>query len=204
MYNGKRVKSGSTKHFRRSLALAASLVLLMSLGIGATLAWLTDTTKDVENVFTPAAVPPEIEETKPEDNDNVKENVKVKNQGNVSAYIRAAIVVTWQDDNGNVAPELPVLNTDYTMTLATGTNWSQKQADGYYYYLEPVAAQGTTDVLIDEAEPIAPNGDYHLVVEILTQTIQSEGVDSKGNKPIELAWGVDIENGQLKSATITE
>ena len=67
-----------------------------------------------------------------------------------------------------------------------------------------VAAQGTTDVLIDEAEPIAPNGDYHLVIEILTQTIQSEGVDSKGNKPIELAWGVDIENGQLKSATITE
>ena len=43
---------------------------------------------------------------------------------------------------------------------------------------------------------------YHLTIDIMAQTIQAKGVDAKGNKPIELAWGVDIEGGQLKDATI--
>ena len=49
----------------------------------------------------------------------------------------------------------------------------------------------------------APEG-YSLAVEIIASAIQAEGQDSKGNKPVELAWGVDIDGGRLKAATIVQ
>lgn len=48
--------------------------------------------------------------------------MKVKNTGNTDAFIRAQIVVTWKDANGNVSATKPVEDTDYTMTLNT-TDW---------------------------------------------------------------------------------
>lgn len=40
------------------------------------------------------------------------------------------------------------------------------------------------------------------MLRFLSSGIQAEGVDKLGNKPIELAWNVDIEAGALKAATI--
>lgn len=201
MYNGKRAKSGSQKHFKRSLALVASLVLMLSIGFGATLAWLVDNTDDVENNFIPAKVPPTIVE---EFDGTVKSKVQVKNDGNVSAFIRVAVVATWQDGQGNIASTVPVRGEDFEWT--DGSNkWVFE--DGYYYYTDAVAAGVTTDDLFTNCqlkEEITPPEGYSLSIEILAQTIQSEGIDPKGNKPIELAWGIDIENGELKAATITE
>jgi len=186
MYKGKRENPKTTAGAKRKTVLVVSLVLILTMSIGATIAWLVDTTDPKVNAFTPGFVPPEIDEGFDGD---VKEDVTVTNTGNVSAYIRAAIVATWQDDQGNIAPKAPVLGEDYSMTLASGTNWSEKQTDGYYYYKLPVAAGGTTGILIDEAKPLVPYDDYHLVIEIMTQTIQSEGVNSEGKTPVELAWG---------------
>lgn len=200
MYKGKHTRKAPSH--KRISALVVSLVLILTLGIGATLAWLTDQTPGLVNEFTPASVPPTIEE---KFENNVKENVKVTNGGNVRAYARAAIVVTWQDAQGNIAPTVPVLGTDYTMTTITTDGWSAQQADGYYYYGGILEPEATSGVLISEAKQLKKYdeaGSYQLVIEILAQTIQADGVDAKGNKPIELAWGVDIENGELKAATI--
>ena len=55
-----------------------------------------------------------------------KSNVTVKNTGTSNAYVRAAVIANWVDENGIiVAPCEP--------TFTPGTNWIEG-SDGFYYY----------------------------------------------------------------------
>ena len=163
--------------YKKSHILLVSLLALVIFGVGATAAFMMDSTAAIENVFEPTAVRVAVEETF---ENNVKSNVSVKNAGTeatgeVPAYIRAKIVVTWKDNSGNVYGQAPT-QKDYEMTLNTG-KWTY--ADGYYYYQGIVDAGDTTAVLITECKESAdssrPEG-YHLSVEILAQGIQAEGM----------------------------
>lgn len=169
-------------------AIAAALVLLCA--IGTTLALLIDKTDVVENKFEYATVPPEIDE---DVTTGVKENVKIKNMGNVPAYIRVKVVVTWQDEDGNVAATLPVQNQDYEMVVDDNA-WFEK--GGYYYHKAPVAAKGETSVLIKSCSKTEtakkPSEEYDLSVEILAQSIQSVPENA-----VKSAWGVTVNNGEL-------
>ena len=49
--------------------------------------------------------------------DTEKKNVTVTNTGNVDAFIRAAIIVTWKDSAGNIAATVPVEGYDYNLKL---------------------------------------------------------------------------------------
>lgn len=171
--------------------LSVLLIALMAAGIGTTAAYLSDKTQTVVNVFHPGAVPPEITE---DFNGIVKENVRVKNQGNVACFLRAVVIVSWKDEEGNLASKVPVNGVDYTLDLS-GEGW--KNQGGYHYCLTPVAPGAESPVLIRKAEQLSYPEGYTLVVEILAQTIQAEGRDSDGKKPIEKAWGVDIQNGTI-------
>ena len=42
---------------------------------------------------------------------------------------------------------------------------------------------------------------YTLHVEIVSQSIQAEGTNAKGEKPVQLAWGVTIEDGSVTAYT---
>lgn len=175
---------------KKMLLLLVSLVLALTLSISGTLAYLIDTSGPVQNTFNPSSVPPDVVE---EFKGDVKKDVKIQNNGNIDAYIRAMIVVNWvsvDETTGNVTVyggATPELGTDYTMTLnTTGSNakWTEKQADGYYYYKGVVGAKGstnpsdTTENLINKAEvkQSLTVGDvtYQLSIEILAQSIQSE------------------------------
>ena len=175
---------------KKQAVLAVLMIVLLLVGaVGGTLAYLKTQTSEVKNVFQPAGVPSEVVETL---ENNVKTNVQIKNNGNVPAYIRAAIVVTWKDAKGRIAPETPVeksednSNGDYTMSI--GGKWT-KASDGFYYYKKAVPAGGMTDVLITECKlaegATAPDG-YYLNVEILGQAIQSEGIT--GMAGVSDAW----------------
>ena len=198
MYNGKYKKSKRLLRWNRQFVLLASIAVLLVGAVGGSLAYLTTNTPDVVNTFTPGEVPPSINETRPEKNGNIKEHVSVTNTGNVDAYIRAAVVVNWVDDQGNIVnnPEGHTYVINYSKT-----DWVDGK-DGYFYYTKPVAEKGKTGELISSAYPTAGTT-YKLQIEIMAQTIQADGVDAKGNKPIELAWNVDIENGKLIAATIS-
>lgn len=195
MYNGKRARSGSQKHFKRSLTLIASLVLMLSIGLGTTIAWLVDDTEDVKNVFTPGRVPPTIVE---KFNGEVKEYVKVTNGGNVSAFIRVAVIATWKDGQGNIAPTAPIKGTHFDWETGS-SKWFQKNpSDGYYYYTDAVAAGATTENLFTNCqlmEGVTPPEGYSLSIEILAQTIQADGVDSEGKHPVAEQWKVTYTAG---------
>ena len=171
----------SEKKKRTSSLIALSIITVMLFIVGGTLAYLADRTPEVVNTFTPSKIETNIEE---KFESNVKTNVRIQNTGDVDAYIRARIVVTWQDKNGNVLGEKPVSGTDYTMKQTLG-KWYQK--DGLYYYKGRVSSGGYTAYLIDRCEPLkaAPVEGYTLHVEILAEAIQADP-----DAAIKDAWGV--------------
>lgn len=181
MYQGKHVKQNKRKsRSKKPAVLLVSMILLVSVAVGGTLAWLTTNTGAVTNTFTPAEVSSYVQENF---NNGVKKNVKIQNTGNIDAYIRAEIIVTWKDAEGNVYGKLPVKDVDYEMEMGL-TDWTQK--DGYYYYNKAVAPGGTTSVLIQECKVVAgkaPDG-YDLSVEIIADAIQS-----KPDNVVKDMWG---------------
>lgn len=160
------MKEKRTINGRKGLIAAVALVLLLCAAVGGTLAWLTTQTDPVVNTFTAAQVGTDIKEYT---EDGQKSNIRVKNTGDIDAYVRTAVAMTWVDSEGNpVAAELPALPT----TL--GENWVLG-SDGHYYYTKPVAAGVETAapifvVPITETDP--PDG-CHLQVTILAEAIQS-------------------------------
>lgn len=171
--------------------LMMALAIVLGAFAGTTVAYLFTNTDALTNTFKPANVTTEITE---DFKNNVKNNVQVKNTGDIDAYIRAAVVVTWQDDQGNVHPTAPVAETDYTVTFPADTGWV-KHTDGFYYYTTAVKTNATTGILLTNCKPVegkAPEG-YYLSVEILASAIQSEPasavVEAWGFNPTTLANG---------------
>lgn len=170
------------KYSKKTILLLVSLVIVLVAVVGTTIAYLVTNTDPIVNTFKPSKVTTEITE---DFKNNVKDNVKVQNTGDVEAYIRAAVVVTWQNDDGEVYPTAPVAGTDYTVTW-TKDGWVEK--DGYYYYTSTVKPGNPTGILLTDCKPVegkAPDG-YHLVVEILAQAIQA-----KPDNAVTDAWGVN-------------
>lgn len=191
MYQGKRSRN-SRNRWNKPVLILVSLVMIVTMALGATLAYIFTGTGDVENTFTPSKVTTLVEETL---EDGVKTDVKIKNTGDTDAFIRAAVVITWQNKAGDVYGQAPVAGTNYT-NWQVGNNWIEGN-DGFYYYSKPVAPQTTTaDALIAEIAPIGepPAEGYYLTVEIIGSGIQSKGEDADGKKPVELAWGVTVAN----------
>lgn len=178
MYHGKHIRKS-----KRPVALLASLALVLGIMVAGTLAFLVTSDGPVVNTFTPTNVPPEIHE---EFNGTVKSNVRIENQGNTDAYIRAAVMVNWVDGSGNVLGQVPELGSDYTVAWmpdmdanveGVQNDWV-KGKDGYHYFTKIVpATSGTdlTDILIGEAKVLkaAPVDGYELAIDIVAQTIQA-------------------------------
>lgn len=182
--------------------MLVSLLLVLGVAVGGTVAFLSTRTDRKVNTFTPSKVTCEVMETF---NNNVKSNVAVKNTGDTTAFIRAAINVTWMSNqdaaNQTVSAKVPVKDTDYSIKLADNTNWIEG-ADGYYYYKLPVDPQDSTGVLIEECKlqnnASVPDG-YHLSVEIVASAIQSAP-----DSVVQSMWHVTVENGKITSANGSE
>ena len=173
MYKGSHVsprkKSGRS---RRPLLLLASLVLLLALAVGGTVAWLNSSSGPVTNTMIPGQVPITINE---KFENGTKSDVSVTNNGNIDAYIRVAIVANAVDENGNIiAGKAP----SYTVNE---TNW--QYLDGYYYYKGAVAPDGRTEALFTGSVTVT-NGELN----ILAESIQVLG-GTDGKTASVYAWG---------------
>lgn len=185
MYNGSHVsprkKSGRS---RRPLLLLASLVLLLALAVGGTVAWLNTSTTPVENTMIPGQVPITINETFEK---GIKRDVTVTNNGNIDAYIRVAIVANAVDKDGNIiAGKAPSYTVDET-------KW--QLLDGYYYYKGAVAPNGKTEALFSGRVDVT-GGELN----ILAESIQVlGGID--GETASEYAWGAVYSDGSWSAVT---
>ena len=177
---------------RRSIAV---LILFLLLSVSVTIsviAYYVKNTGTVTNTFSPAdAVDPTVIE---EFDKQIKKNVKIS-VGNTDypVYVRAAIVITWIDAEGNT-----VFGYDGGYTLDLNLNspngWT-KRSDGYYYFQKPVKSNGETDILINRCEPNGDAGEYTLSVEIIAQTVQAVGSTDTGEIPAyQDAWGISLND----------
>lgn len=191
LYHGKHEKKIKNTGLKKSAMLLAALMLIFTVSVGATLAYIIDTDEPITNVFKPSQVACEVVEAF---DGSTKSSVKIQNIGNTDSYIRAAIVVTWKDTSGNVYGKAPVLNDDYSLEIS-GTGWT-KGADNYYYHNNYVTPDERTSVLITESKQLkdCENKDYTLSVEILAEAIQSkpaDAVDSWDNAKVNLTGNAD-------------
>lgn len=172
MKNGKYSNNRKRRlRWSKQFVLLASVAALLMGVIGGSLAYLFTSTNSVVNSFTPG----EVNITVDEDFDReTKNNVKIKNTGNVKAVIRAMVVVTWQDDAGNIYPAAPVEGDDYTITW-TKDGWEGPD-NGWYTHgaIEPGESTGVLFTACSPVEDETPEG-YHLVVDIIAEAIQADG-----------------------------
>lgn len=167
------------------------ILALLGMTIGGVVAYLFMSGGSVKNTFTAETeVTPSILETFEENTSLVKKDVRV-NVGNpgYAVYVRAAVVITWRDSDGNVLAQSPEENTDYTISM--GDDWFIHNG---FWYCKTMVNSGDTPVLIKSCTPIAEKGDYHLHVEIISQTIQALGTTDEGDKPaVTDAWGIEVD-----------
>ena len=160
----KHMKKTKFNHKKKSASLLVALLIVLLVGTGTTLAYIIVRSDTITNLFLPGevacAVTEKTEQTDP---------FKVKNIGNVDAYVRAAVVVTWQDTNGNVFGKQP----EYTLTFGSG--WT-KGSDGFYYWPSALAvgASTTNPVITNYTVSDSVSGDYKLCIEILAEAIQAK------------------------------
>ena len=175
-YRGKRV----LQRRRPTPLAAAALLMVLFMSVGGTLAWLTAHTSAITNTFTVATPGVDIEEGFDK---QTKSNVQVKNTGEVEAYIRVALVPTWEDENGNAVAE-PASLDDLSITWGNSGKWL-KGTDGYWYYKEPVAPGGRTAVLLEKATVTTENG-YQMNLQVMADSIQADPT-----RAVTAMWGKD-------------
>ena len=188
MYPGAHSRKDSKLRFptNRAAVLLLSMILLIGIAVGTTVAFLVARTEPMKSTFEYAKVSCEVTGS--------KENVQIKNTGNTAAYIRATYVVTWRDGNRNVAVSVPD-GYSYTLTENLGNNW-KKGTDGYFYYTSPIVPGNSTLDSLPTCNVTYPdNPEYTLSVEILAEAIQSEPAEA-----VQQAWGATIVDGKLTPA----
>ena len=95
----RQIKTYSRKPKRsiKPFLIAFCVCILSCAAVSGSLAWLISTPEPVVNEFTPGEVTIQVDETF-DDEHTTKQNVSIKNTGNVPAYIRVALVPAWVDD----------------------------------------------------------------------------------------------------------
>ena len=179
MYSGAHVKPRKKSGVRRPLLLLVSLVLILALAVGGTVAWLNSSSGPVTNTMTPGQVPITINENF---NGTTKSRVSVTNDGNIDAYIRVAIVANAVDENGNIiAGTAPSYTVDET-------KW--QRLDGYYYYKGAVKPDRTTEQLF-KGDVKVTGGELN----ILAESIQVLG-GYRGETASVYAWGHSFDGNE--------
>ncbi len=176
---GKRLAASA----RRSRAGAAVLalgvgVLALAGTVELSAAYLT-VRDSVDNAFILGTVVPSVTEETFDPAAGVKENVSVKNNGNAPVYIRALVLVTWQDADGATLSAQPAAGTDYEFTGAEA-GWTLG-GDGYYYCTQPVQPGGSTPMLVQKLTDKKTGTDRYLCVDVIAQAVQASPAEAVGD-----------------------
>lgn len=191
-----------TANKNRISAFAVLFILVVSLAvtnITGSLAYLSDSTQNAVNTFSPGKVTCSVDE---KFNGETKSDVKIVNENdsdNIPAFIRATVTINWQEDgtgSEKAAPVYsatsPVSGKNYSIEFAENTGWF-KGSDGYYYFKNPVAPGASTGTLIASCKPLVTKPGYHLSVDIIAEAIQYSPAAAVND-----SWKtVKVENGVL-------
>lgn len=195
MYRGKHEarRSGKTARKGRLTAMIVSVVLILALAIGGTIAWMSTKTDSVVNTFNPSRVTCEVKEGF---DGKVKTDVNVQNTGDIPAFIRVKLVVYRTNDVGQ-----HIGGVSEVPAFTLGKDWAK--CGDYYYYTYPVAPGATPAANLAEAIELVKDyadKDYadadggHQSIDVIAEAIQA-GPEAA----VQAAWGnnFSIKNGEL-------
>lgn len=180
---------------KRKQIVALLVGVLLLAGAAGTFAWLS-VTGVLVNEFGFGSVAPSVDEKL---DGNVKSDVTITNKGSAPAYLRVAVDIYWQDQDGARLWDEPVAGTDYVIERGNVSDASASNSasswvaasDGFYYWTSSVAPMDKTGVLIKSVTERKADG-KNLVVDISTQAIQSTPDDA-----VTEAWGCTVKDGVL-------
>ena len=182
-------RSEKTARKGRLNATIISVVLILTLAVGGTIAFLSTKTDPVVNTFNPSQVTCSVEENF---DGKAKTNVNVRNTGDIPAFIRVKLVAYRTNDAGQHiggVSEVPAFNL--------GKDWAK--CGDYYYYTCPVAPGATpADSLAERIELTENYTDVdggHQSIDVIAEAIQSVPEDA-----VKAAWGAGFSidtNGNL-------
>lgn len=182
---------------KRLISLIVVLALVAAL-IPAVYAYMIHKSQTVANNFIPGKVTCDIDEKMV---DSIKTEIKVKNTGNVDAYIRVRLVFHWEDSKG-----YPVARNMVPETVNCNDGWLEDEDEYTYYYIDRVAPGESTPNLLevpftmDAVKELVSGVNYYYypVMEVLAEAIQADGKD--GDKPaVTDAWGVTVNSDKTLS-----
>ena len=184
----------------KKIMVIVSLVIIAVLTISSfsvmLIAKYAKSSNQLENDYTPGVYDtPTINDTVDADADGnfYKSNVIITVGSNdYPEFVRAALVITWQNAQGEVYGQPPVLGDDYSIEY-NDADWTLG-SDGYYYYNKAVKSGCSTEPLIGADQKLkqtgsAPEG-YTMHVEVVAETIQAVGKTSDNITAVMDAWGV--------------
>ncbi len=152
----------------KAKVLLISLVLILTISVGGTLAYLIDDAGSLENQFKPSQVTCQVSQ-------GIDGRYTITNTSDIAAYLRVAVVVNYVDTSGNICyvespPEAKI----------TAEGWTLQA--GYYYYPASVAA----NTAVPQSITVTPGTvtGHSARVEILAQAIQSVPANV-----VQEAWG---------------
>ena len=156
-------------HGKKAIAMLVLTVVLALAIVDTAIAFLIVYTDTLTNVFSPATLSIAVSE----------DGRGVVNDGEVTVYVRAAVVFTWENtaEENTILATSPVEGTDFT--YACNARWV-KAADGFWYCTTPIAPDANTAVAMLESVTSltdAPTGSA-LSVELLLDAIQSAPADA--------------------------
>lgn len=156
---------------KRTLVLLVISILLLSMAISTTIAYIVTKTDTQSSSFIPPIVKVQLDA-----HDNIT------NKGNIPVYVRALAVVNWasKDDEHTISSEVPKVGVDFNIDFET-EGWFQAE-DGFFYYSKPLGP-GESINLIVSAEQITDKIGYEFRLQLLSGTIQADPITA-----VEEAW----------------
>ena len=115
-------------------------------------------------------------------NNGIKNNVKIKNTGKSTGWVRAAIVGWWKNTSNNIVapwndlPDESCTYGEYVLPTDWNTYW-KKGTDGFFYYRKTLLPDKTTDVDLFTSYTLtgsAPVTGALLEIDIVAQIIRKD------------------------------
>ena len=188
MYHGKyearHLQRRRKRRSKKTGMLFLSLLLVIGMVVGGTVAWLSTKSAPITNTFLPSKVACEVTESF-NGRTGVKSNVNVKNTGDIDAYIRVKLVTYRVNDEGDHIGGIAKI-PDFT----PGAGWVENGDN--YYYTQPVAPGEQPEISLIDRITLTDSYDDadggKQVIEVMAEAIQSTPA-----KAVTEAWGVDPE-----------
>lgn len=161
-------------HSGKPATLLLSLLLIFGVVACGTLSYIFVSSVILNNSLKVVSVSSEVVETFDR---TTKSNTKIKNTGDIDAWIRVAIVPTWEVYENNIFKAVNESANLGDLNISINTSsWFER--NGFYYCKTKVAPNESTPVLINSASvrtnSVGYLAGYQMNLQILCEAIQAE------------------------------